>query len=89
MTAEELRASGKETATVSEIGEILGMSPQAIRLQAREDASKLGFPVIVYGCQVRVPVRAFLRFLDGTLGTAAAEEPEPEAPEEDEEDEEA
>lgn len=86
MTAEELRASGKETATVSEIGEILGMSPHALRLQAREDASKLGFPVIVYGCQVRVPVRAFLRFLEGTLGPVVAE-PEPEAPEEDEEDE--
>lgn len=86
MTAEELRESGKETATVSEIGEILGMSPHALRLQARTDASKLGFPVIVYGCQVRVPVRAFLRFLDGTLGPVAAE-PEPEAPEEDEEDE--
>lgn len=88
MTAEELRASGKETATVSEIGEILGMSPQAIRLQAREDASKLGFPVIVYGCSVRVPVRAFLRFLDGTMGPVTAGDPEPEAPEEDEEDEE-
>ena len=87
MTAEELRASGKETATVSEIGEILGISPLSIRLQAREDASKLGFPVIVYGCQVRVPVRAFLRFLEGTLGPAAAEDPESEAPEEDEEDE--
>ena len=87
MTAEELRASGKETATVSEIGEILGMSAHSIRLQAREDASKLGFPVIVYGCQVRVPVRALLKFLDGTLGTAVAVDPEPEAPEEDEEDE--
>lgn len=85
MTAEELRESGKETATVSEIGEILGMSAHALRLQAREDASKLGFPVIVYGCQVRVPVRAFLRFLEGTLGPVAAEEPEPDAPEEDEE----
>lgn len=87
MTAEELRASGKETATVSEIGEILGISPLSIRLQAREDASKLGFPVIVYGCQTRVPVRAFLRFLEGTLGLKAVEETEPEAPEEDEEDE--
>lgn len=87
MTAEDLRASGKETATVSEIGEILGMSAHSIRLQAREDASKLGFPVIVYGCQVRVPVRAFLRFLEGTLGLVATEATEPEAPEEDEEDE--
>ena len=89
MTAEELRASGKETATVSEIGEILGMSPHAIRLQARTDASKLGFPVIVYGCQVRVPVRAFLRFLEGTLGLVATEATEPEAPEEDEAEDEA
>lgn len=49
-----------------DVGRFLGLSPQYIRLQARHDPSKLGFPVIVVGSSVRIPRIPFLNFVKGS-----------------------
>lgn len=49
-----------------DVGRFLGISPQYIRIQARHDASKLGFPVIVVGSSIRIPRVPFLNFVKGS-----------------------
>ena len=44
---------------------ILGWSAQAIRRQAQDDPSKLGFPVSVVGSRVRIPRKPFIKFWEG------------------------
>jgi hypothetical protein len=67
MTIEELKGSDKEMLTVNDISSILGCDPYNIAIQAKEDARNLtrclGFPVIIMGSRVRIPRRAFLKFL--------------------------
>ena len=47
---------------VADIAPLLESDPDAIRCQAKEDPSKLGFPVCVIGSRVKIPRRAFLAF---------------------------
>lgn len=63
MTLAELRRSDAVTITATDIAEILGMTPHAIRMAARDCPERLGFPVIVYGSRVRIPRVPLLRFL--------------------------
>jgi len=65
MTVEEVRQSDKLFLTPADIGPILGCDPQAIRIQARTDPQKLGFPVIVVGARTRIPRQRFLEFIGG------------------------
>jgi hypothetical protein len=51
--------------TAAEIAPVLGIDPQDLRGQAQVDASKLGFPVIVTGCRVRIPREGFINFCKG------------------------
>lgn len=74
MTLQEIRESGKEFLTPEEAAEIIGCKPYAINVQAREDQSKLGFPVCVLGSRVRIPRRAFLRWIDGGTARAMSDE---------------
>lgn len=46
---------------------ILGWSAQAIRRQAQDNPSKLGFPVSVAGTRVRIPRRPFIEFWEGKI----------------------
>lgn len=64
MTIEEMRSSAAEFLTPKEAAEVIGCEPYNINVQAQADASKLGFPVCVIGTRVRIPRRAFLRWLD-------------------------
>lgn len=64
MTIEQMRGSTAEFLTPKEAAEVIGCDPYAINVQAREDARKLGFPVCVMGTRVRIPRRAFLRWLE-------------------------
>ena len=41
---------------------IMGCDPNSLRQQAREDASKLGFPVNVVGRRVKIPRKPFMKF---------------------------
>lgn len=42
---------------------ILKVNPYSITLQARDDPSKLGFPVTVMGHRTRIHREAFIRFM--------------------------
>lgn len=64
MTLEEMRESTAEFMTPEDVAAVIGCKPYAINVQARADAGKLGFPVCVMGTRVRIPRRAFLRWLD-------------------------
>lgn len=48
-----------------EVGKILGLAPQNIRTQARENPALLGFPVVVCGARTLFPRIPFLNFFFG------------------------
>lgn len=60
-----IRKSNKIMLTPVEVGPIIGCRPHNINLQVANDPSKLGFPVIKVGCNVKIPREAFLKWLDG------------------------
>lgn len=62
---EALIVSDKLMLTPSDVAPVLGCDPYAINIQAREDASKLGFPVIMIGTRVKIPRLSFLQFIGG------------------------
>ena len=64
MTLEELKLSEKETISAAVAGKVLGVDPQLIRVQARQDKDALGFPVILLGRNVRIPRRSFIAFVE-------------------------
>ena len=49
--------------TAEDVAEIIGINPATLRSQAQADPVKLGFPVMVCGARVRIPVKPFLKFL--------------------------
>lgn len=69
-TLNDLRASAEATISAAEAASVLGMSPQWLRLMARESPGKLGFPVIVYGKRVKIPRLPFLHYLEGGRNNA-------------------
>lgn len=74
MTRTEIEQSSLEFLTPEQASEVLGCKPYAINVQAQADPSKLGFPVCVMGSRVRIPRRAFLRWLDGGAPRAMTDE---------------
>lgn len=69
MTIAEIRRSKKTVLTPEDVCEVLSCRRHNINLQAQNDPSKLGFPVIVMGSRVKIPREAFLRFWDGMCPT--------------------
>ena len=65
MTLDEIRNSTKEVLTPAEIAEVLGCDPQDVRVAARVHPERLGFNVAVIGTRVKVPRRAFIRWMEG------------------------
>lgn len=65
MTYDEIRASTKEILTCAEVAPVLMANPATLHLQAIERPELLGFPVIVAGRRVKIPRRAFIRFMEG------------------------
>lgn len=69
MTIEEIMRSTKEMLTPSDVAEVLGCDKYTINVQVAEDitngVNSLGFPVIKLGNRVRIPRRAFLKFITG------------------------
>lgn len=63
MTIDEMRASREAFLTPSDIADVLGSNPQAIREQARSDPKLLGFNVIVIGTRTKIPRIPFLKFI--------------------------
>lgn len=67
----EIEALDRDFLTPAIVAGCLGCDQYSINLQAQADASKLGFPTIVYGTRVLIPKEGFLRFCRG-LRTEAA-----------------
>lgn len=71
MTLEEIKKMDKELLTVQDVKKLLKVNATTIRRAAREHPETLGFPVMIFGKggkQVRIPRRAFVRFLEGGGG---------------------
>ena len=66
MTYDEIKSSSKPMLTPADICPVLGCASYTINVQARQDASRLGFPVNVMGSRVRIPRLAFIRWMEGT-----------------------
>ena len=63
MTLQELKDTKPLFVTADDLKEILEVNPANLRSQTQSDPQKLGFPVIVIGTRVKIPVKPFLRFL--------------------------
>lgn len=72
MTLEQIMQSSKEMLTPADVAEVLGCDPYNINIQVRQDiaagVNSFGFPISKIGSRVRIPRRAFLRFILGTEG---------------------
>lgn len=64
-TLTEIEAINQDMLTPAIVAEYLGVSPQAIRVQAKNRPELLGFPVIVIGSRVKIPKNAFIKFFKG------------------------
>lgn len=64
MTLEELKNTEAATVNVGDIAEILGSTPQTIRVAARQRPDLLGFPIIIMGSRVKIPRLPFIKFIE-------------------------
>ena len=48
---------------VEEVAAILDMNPQTIRTQIKQNPAKCGYPVAIHGGTIKIPRKAFLRFM--------------------------
>ena len=62
MTLQEIAEMDRDFLTPAEVASAIGCDPQSIRVMARKAPEKLGFPVAVIGCRVKIPRRPFLRW---------------------------
>ena len=60
---QDIIALDRDYLTPAEIAGVLGSDPQSIRVAARVDPQRLGFPVVVIGSRVKIPRAAFLRYM--------------------------
>jgi hypothetical protein len=69
MTLQQIIDSTKEMLTPKDVAEVLGCDPYTINVQVRQDiaagVNSFGFPISKIGTRVRIPRRAFLRFVLG------------------------
>lgn len=65
MTLEQIESLPDEILTCQQIAPLLKANPATIHAQATEMPEQLGFPVMVMGNRVKIPKRAFLRFMKG------------------------
>lgn len=66
MTLAEMKKYDRDWLTCDQVSEVLGCTPHSVRIQAHEDETRLGFPVIVLGTRVRIPRIPFIQFMEGT-----------------------
>lgn len=64
MTLADLKEIDEPTISPAVAANILHCNPQWIRIAAREDKARLGFPVIVLNKRVRIPRLPFIKFLE-------------------------
>ena len=68
MTLEEIKAMEREFLIPRDVAPVLGVDPQDIRVAAKLAPEKLGFNVSVIGSRVKIPRRAFIRWMEGEAG---------------------
>lgn len=67
MTLDEVKKLDRNYLIATEIAEILEINPNLIRYQAKDDPTKLGFPVVVAKSRVKIPRIPFIKFMEGEL----------------------
>ena len=65
MTLEQLAGLDREVLTCEDVAGVLCANPRTIHIQATQRPELLGFPVIVTASRVKIPRRAFIRFMKG------------------------
>lgn len=65
LTLDELRSMETEVLTPDMVARATECDPQYIRVAAREEPELLGYPVILVGNRVKIPRRAFIRWMEG------------------------
>ena len=65
MTLEEIERLPGEVLSCQDVAPVLGSAYYNIHQQAIKDPKMLGFPVIVHGSRVKIPKRAFIKFMRG------------------------
>lgn len=63
MNLQEMQDSTKIWLTPADVSDVLKCDPQCIRVQAQQDPTKLGYPVIIIGTRVRIPRVPFLKYI--------------------------
>lgn len=65
MSIEEMKGLAQDYLTPRDVAGCLGCTAYAINQQAKGDAGKLGFPVVIIGKRVKIPRIAFIKFMEG------------------------
>lgn len=65
LTYKDAEKIPKSILTPKDIAPFLKTDPHCIRVQAREDPSKLGFNVSVVKSRIKIPKEGFVKFLRG------------------------
>lgn len=65
MTINDIKQSDKDILTCADVSEVLKCDPYTLHVQAQQRPEMLGFPVICVGNRVKIPRKAFLRFMEG------------------------
>lgn len=63
LTLDDLRKMEKETITPAVAAQVLRCDPNWIRVAARQGC--LEFPTVLLGSRVKIPRRAFIRYMEG------------------------
>ena len=65
MTINDIKQSDKDILTCADVSEVLKCDPYTLHVQAQQRPEMLGFPVICVGNRVKIPRKAFPRFMEG------------------------
>ena len=65
MTIQDIINMDKNILTPADVAPLLGCNPDMIRWQAKNDPSKLGFPVSRIGTRTKIPRLAFIEWFNG------------------------
>jgi hypothetical protein len=65
VTLDDIKAIDREWLTPAQVASVLGCDGQDIRVQARTDPARLGFPVVVVRSRTKIPKRAFIAYMEG------------------------
>lgn len=64
MTLEDVKSMPDAFITADIVAQIIGASPQAIRMTARDEPWRLGFPSTTYGSRAMFPREPFIEFVE-------------------------